>query len=36
MTDLRQPYPILEYDPAVEAVIEPQRLIEPSARLSIA
>jgi len=29
MTDLRQPYPILEYDPAREAIIEPQQLIRP-------
>jgi len=29
MTGLRQPYPILEHDPALEAVIEPQRLVEP-------
>jgi uridine phosphorylase len=29
MSDLSQPYPILEYDPASEAVIEPARLIRP-------
>lgn len=29
MSDLHQPYPILEHDPALEAVIEPQRVIEP-------
>ena len=29
MVDLRQPYPILEYDPTLEAVIEPQRVVAP-------
>ena len=29
MTGLRQPYPILEHDPAREAVIEPRRVVAP-------
>ncbi len=29
MNNLRQTYPILEYDPALEAVIEPARVVEP-------
>ena len=29
MNDLHQPYPILEFDPAREAIIEPSRIIKP-------